>query len=109
MGKRDKKKVRGKQGKPRLSVYRSNNHIYVQVIDDYSSHTLMSCSTLENEVKLKVENTSTKIASRVVGEVIGTRLLRQNINEIIFDRGKRPYHGRVREVAEGARGVGVNF
>jgi len=109
MGKRDKKRFKGTQTKPRLSVYRSNNHIYAQVIDDYSSHTLISCSTLDTEVKSKVGNTNTKIASRVVGETIGTRLLQNNINEILFDRGNKPYHGRIREVAEGARFVGVKF
>ena len=109
MGKREKKIVKGNKLKPRLAVYRSNKHIYAQVIDDSSSKTIISCSTLEVEVKAKCEKTSTKIASKIVGEIIGTRLLENNIKEIIFDRGKKPYHGRIKELAEGARFVGLNF
>lgn len=109
MGKREKKKIKGNNLKPRLSIYRSNKHIYAQVIDDSSSKTIISCSTLELEVKSKCLNTSNKLASKVVGEIIGTRLLKENINEIIFDRGKRPYHGRIKELAEAARLKGLNF
>lgn len=109
MGKRQKKKIKGTTLKPRLSVYRSNNHIYAQVIDDSCSKTILSCSTLDNEVKIKVEKGSTKIASKLVGEILGKRLLSSNIQEIVFDRGKRPYHGRIKELADGARLVGVLF
>jgi large subunit ribosomal protein L18 len=109
MGKREKKKIKGNNLKPRLSIYRSNKHIYAQVIDDSSSKTIISCSTLELEVKSKCLNTSNKLASKVVGEIIGTRLLKENINEIIFDRGKRPYHGRIKELAEAARLKGLNY
>ncbi len=109
MGKREKKRIKGNHLKPRLTVFRSNKHIYAQVIDDYASTTILSCSTLETEVKEKCEKTSTKPASKVVGEIIGTRLLEKNIKEIIFDRGRKSYHGRVKELAEGARLVGVNF
>ena len=109
MGKRDKRRFQGTSTKPRLSVYRSNNHIYAQAIDDSSSRTIISCSTLEKEVKAKIGNTATKVASRLVGEIIGERLLENNINQITFDRGKKPYHGRIRELAEGARVAGVSF
>ncbi|CAL8412430.1 unnamed protein product [Dictyota dichotoma] len=109
MGKRDKKNVKGTSIKPRLSVYRSNNHIYAQVIDDSSSKTILSCSTLEVEIKAKCKRTSTKFASKLVGELIATRLLASNIQEIIFDRGGKPYHGRIKELAEGARFVGIVF
>ena len=83
--------------------------IYAQVIDDSCSKTIISCSTLEVEVKAKCEKTSNKLASKIVGEIIGTRLLEENIKEIIFDRGKKSYHGRIKELAEGARLVGLNF
>nr|YP_011005575.1 50S ribosomal protein L18 [Cutleria multifida]WAM62579.1 50S ribosomal protein L18 [Cutleria multifida] len=106
MGKRE---IKGNNVKPRLAIYRSNNHIYAQVIDDSCSKTIVSCSTLEVEVKAKCEKTSNKMASKIVGEIIGTRLLKENINEIIFDRGKKPYHGRIKELAEGARLVGLRF
>lgn len=109
MGKREKKFFKGNNLKPRLSIYRSNKHIYAQVIDDSSSKTIISCSTLELEVKSKCSNTSNKIASKLVGEIIGTRLLKENITEIIFDRGKKPYHGRIKELAEGARLTGLRF
>ncbi|CAM9096303.1 unnamed protein product [Discosporangium mesarthrocarpum] len=109
MGKREKKKIKGNTKKPRLSVFRSNKHIYAQVIDDSSSSTLVSCSTLELEVQKQCQNTGTKIASKIVGRIIGNRLLQKNIHQIIFDRGRHPFHGRVKELAEGAREVGLNF
>nr|QWK43014.1 ribosomal protein L18 [Saccharina subsessilis] len=109
MGKREKKIIKGSNLKPRLAVFRSNKHIYAQVIDDSCSKTIISCSTLELEVKAKCDKTSNKLASKIVGEIIGTRLLEQNIKEIIFDRGKKSYHGRIKELAEGARLVGLNF
>lgn len=109
MGKREKKIIKGNNLKPRLAVFRSNKHIYAQVIDDSCSKTIISCSTLELEVKEKCDKTSNKMASKIVGEIIGTRLLEENIKEIIFDRGKKSYHGRIKELAEGARLVGLNF
>nr|YP_010922976.1 ribosomal protein L18 [Colpomenia sinuosa]WJZ45292.1 ribosomal protein L18 [Colpomenia sinuosa] len=109
MGKREKKRIKGDGRKPRLSVFRSNKHIYAQVIDDSASTTIISCSTLEVEVKAKCEKTSNKFASKIVGEIIGTRLLEKNIKEIVFDRGQKSYHGRIKELAEGARLVGLNF
>nr|WRW10747.1 50S ribosomal protein L18 [Papenfussiella kuromo] len=109
MGKRERKRIKGNNLKPRLAVFRSNNHIYAQVIDDSASITITSCSTLELEVKAKCDKTSTKLASKIVGEIIGTRLLEQNINEIVFDRGKKSYHGRIKELAEGARLAGLRF
>nr|QSV12697.1 ribosomal protein L18 [Phaeophyceae sp.] len=109
MGKREKKIIRGNRHKPRLSVYRSNKHIYAQVIDDSCSQTILSCSTLEEEVKSRCDKTSNKIASKIVGQIIATRILNKNIKSIIFDRGNRVYHGRIKELAEGARLVGLQF
>ena len=109
MGKREKKKIRGDNLKPRLSVFRSNKHIYAQVINDFDSTTILSCSTMDLDIKAKCEKTSNKLASKIVGETIGTRLLQKDIKEIVFDRGKKSYHGRIKELAEGARLVGVNF
>lgn len=109
MGKREKTKLKGTREKPRLAVFRSNNHIYAQVIDDSCSKTILSCSTLEIAIQSKCQKTSTKEASKLVGELIGERLLENNIQEIIFDRGNKPYHGRIKELAEGARLVGVTF
>nr|YP_010185345.1 ribosomal protein L18 [Ishige okamurae]QVJ99689.1 ribosomal protein L18 [Ishige okamurae]WAM63985.1 50S ribosomal protein L18 [Ishige okamurae] len=109
MGKREKKRTKGSIQKPRLAIFRSNKHIYAQAIDDFSSHTITSCSTLEPEIKSKCESTGTKLASKLVGETLAQRLLEKNINEIILDRGKRPYHGRIKELAEGARIIGLKF
>ena len=109
MGKREKKKIKGNNFKPRLSIYRSNKHIYAQVIDDLTSRTIISCSTLDLDVKSKCLNTSNKIASKLVGEIIGAKLLKEKITQIIFDRGKKPYHGRIKEVAEGVRLTGLKF
>nr|YP_009327050.1 50S ribosomal protein L18 [Pleurocladia lacustris]ANS57610.1 50S ribosomal protein L18 [Pleurocladia lacustris]ANS57754.1 50S ribosomal protein L18 [Pleurocladia lacustris] len=109
MGKRERKRIKGDHNKPRLTVFRSNKHIYAQVINDYDSTTITSCSTLEVEVKAKCEKTCNKPASKIVGEIIGTRLMKKNIKEIVFDRGKKSYHGRIKELAEGARLVGLSF
>ena len=109
MCKRKKDKIVGTSTKPRLAVFRSNRHIYVQAIDDHSCTTIASCSTLEKEVKDQCKSTATKLASKRVGETIATRLLEKNIREILFDRRKKPYHGRIKELAEGARLVGLIF
>jgi large subunit ribosomal protein L18 len=109
MGKRDKRKIKGSFEKPRLSVFRSNKHIYAQVIDDSSSQTLVQCSTLDYEVKNQLTLTNNINASKIVGEVLGKRLLEKSIQKIIFDRKGKPYHGRVKALAEGARFVGVEF
>nr|YP_009330482.1 ribosomal protein L18 [Coccophora langsdorfii]ANS72254.1 ribosomal protein L18 [Coccophora langsdorfii] len=109
MGKRQKKRIKGNNFKPRLSIHRSNRHIYAQVIDDSSSRTIISCSTLDLDIKSRCLNTSNKIASKLVGEIIGTKLLNEKITQIIFDRGKKPYHGRIKEVAEGVRLTGLKF
>lgn len=109
MRKTKKNRIIGTSTKPRLAVFRSNKHIYAQAIDDYSCKTIASCSTLEKEVKSQYSSTATKIASKKVGETIAVRLLEKNIKEILFDRRKKPYHGRVKELAEGARLVGLTF
>nr|YP_011006136.1 50S ribosomal protein L18 [Dictyotopsis propagulifera]WAM63140.1 50S ribosomal protein L18 [Dictyotopsis propagulifera] len=109
MAKREKKKIKGTRMRPRLSVHKSNNHIYAQVIDDSSAKTILSCSTLDLDIKSKCEKTSTKLASKLVGQILGTKLLSLNIKKIVFDRREKPYHGRIKELADGARFVGVIF
>ena len=86
--------------RPRVCVFRSNKQIYVQVIDDESAKTLFACSTLENEVKTQIQSGSTIAASTIVGETLGKRLLENNITQIIFDRNGKPYHGRVKAIAD---------
>jgi large subunit ribosomal protein L18 len=109
MGKRDKKKIRGTSIRPRLVVFRSHKHIYVQIIDDSSSQTITSCSTLEPEIRNQLQSTSNIDASVIVGQTIGKRLFTKNINSVIFDRNGKPYHGRIKAVAEAARDSGLNF
>ena len=109
MGKREKKKIKGTSIRPRLIVFRSHKHIYAQVIDDFSSRTLLSCSTMEKEIKSQLKSTANIEASNIVGKVIGKRLLARNIKTIVFDRNAKPFHGRIQAVAEGAREIGIIF
>jgi large subunit ribosomal protein L18 len=109
MGKREKKIIRGTSSRPRLVVFRSHQHIYAQIIDDSSANTIVSCSTIETSIKLQLESTSNISASTLVGETIGKRLTEKNIKSVIFDRNGRPYHGRIKAVAEGARKAGLDF
>jgi large subunit ribosomal protein L18 len=109
MGKREKKVIRGTADRPRLLVFRSHKHIYVQIIDDSSAQTITACSTLEPSIQTQLESTSNMNASLLVGETIGKRLVEKNIKSVIFDRNGKPYHGRIKAVAEGARNSGLDF
>lgn len=103
-------KVSGTIARPRLNVFRSSAHIYVQVIDDDRGHTLLAASDLEQEVRDRVGEEATKSArARAVGEVIGERAKAAGIDAIVFDRGGYLYHGRIKAVAEGARAAGLVF
>lgn len=109
MGKREKKIIRGTATRPRLVVFRSNKNIYVQIIDDTASRTITSCSTIEPSVKTQLESTSNINASLLVGKIIAKRLTEKNIQTVIFDRNGKPYHGRIKAIAEGARNAGLDF
>ncbi len=106
---RVRKKVFGTPERPRLAVYRSNKHIYAQIIDDTKGHTLVSASTLDKELRGKLEKTWNREAAREVGKLIGKRALEKGIKKVVFDRGGYKYHGRVKELAEGAREAGLEF
>lgn len=105
-----RKKLSGTTERPRLAVFRSNNHIYAQVIDDTQSHTLCSASSLVKDV---IEETggvgSNKEAAYVVGKHVAKRALEKGITKVCFDRGGFLYHGRVKAVADGAREAGLDF
>jgi|TARA_B110000977_G_scaffold174668_1_gene228708 large subunit ribosomal protein L18 len=101
--------VKGNSTIPRLSVFRSNNHIYAQIIDDSNFKTLVSCSSLDNEIKLDIEKGNSCDVSRKIGKKLAERTLAKNITQIIFDRGLYIYHGRVKALAEGAREGGLKF
>ena len=100
----------GTQSRPRLSVYRSNNHIYAQVIDDQSQSTICSASTVDKEFKVKAkDSTSNCNSSSAVGSLVAKRAIKKGINEVVFDRGGKIYHGRVKALADAARKAGLKF
>jgi large subunit ribosomal protein L18 len=105
-----KKSIKGTLEKPRLSVFRSKNNIYAQVIDDTSANTILSSSTREKTVQDKLTGGGSNCsAAKIVGEVLGSRLKEKNIQKIVFDRGRYPYHGRVAALADGVRESGLKF
>ena len=101
--------VKGTQERPRLSVYRSNENIYAQIIDDTTSQTLVSCSTLDRDIRLDTKNGRTCDASRLMGQKLAKLSLKKNITKIVFDRGPYFYHGRIKALADGARAGGLQF
>ena len=102
-------KISGTAERPRLRVTRSNANIYAQLIDDVAAVTLMSSSTVDPEVRGSVKNGSTADAAKAVGESIGKRAIEAGITTVVFDRGGRLYHGRVKALADGARSAGLEF
>ena len=104
--KRVRNKISGTAERPRLCVYRSNQNLYVQVIDDVKAVTLVSASTLDKEVKTKHAN---KAAAKEVGSLIAKRALDKKIKTVVFDRGGYIYHGVIKELAEAAREAGLEF
>lgn len=104
---RVRKKISGNAERPRLNVYRSSNHIYAQIIDDTTGSTLASASTLDKSLNLT--STKNKEAAKSVGELVAKRAIEKDIEEVIFDRGGHIYHGRIKELAEGARAAGLKF
>lgn len=101
--------IKGTKERPRLSVYRSNENIYAQIIDDTNAHTLISCSTLDRSIKLALSTGRTCDASRLMGEKLAELSLKNNITKIVFDRGPYLYHGRIKALANGARAGGLQF
>lgn len=104
--KRVRGKISGTAARPRLCVYRSNSNIYAQVIDDVAGKTLVSASTLEKDFG---GNGGNKEAARKIGNLVAKRALEQGIETVVFDRGGYIYHGRVQELADGAREGGLKF
>jgi large subunit ribosomal protein L18 len=106
---RIRKKVSGTPERPRLAVFRSNFHIYAQIIDDVAQHTIVSASTLDKELKAKLQSSSNSEASAAVGKLVAQRALSKGIDQVVFDRGGNLYHGRVKALAEAARENGLTF
>jgi large subunit ribosomal protein L18 len=100
---RVRSKVEGTPDRPRLCVYRSDQHIYAQVIDDWNQRTLISASTTKPQLREELDNTRTAEAAARVGELIGKKCVEEGITSVVFDRGGYRYHGRVKALAEAAR------
>ena len=99
----------GTAERPRLAVFRSNSHMYAQIIDDDAQKTLAAASTLEAAAKAELENTNTVEAASYVGTLIAKRALEAGITEVVFDRGGFLYHGKIKALAEAAREAGLKF
>ncbi|NLY19154.1 MAG: 50S ribosomal protein L18 [Clostridiaceae bacterium] len=106
---RVRRKIMGTAERPRLNVFRSTRHIYAQIIDDVTDNTLVAASTLDEAVKGKLSYYGNKTAAREVGKLVGAKAIEKGIKRVVFDRGGYLYHGRVKELAEGAREAGLEF
>jgi large subunit ribosomal protein L18 len=102
-------KVSGTPERPRLCVYRSLGHIYVQVIDDRSGKTLVSASSVDSETKKNLKGGGNVAAAKVIGKAIADRAKSVGISKVVFDRGGYKYHGRVKALADAAREAGLQF
>ena len=99
----------GTAERPRLAVFRSNNHMYAQIIDDTVGNTLVSASTLEKEIKAELEKTNNVDAAAYLGTVIAKRALEKGITEVVYDRGGFIYQGKIAALADAAREAGLQF
>ena len=99
----------GTAERPRLAVFRSNNHMYAQIIDDTVGKTLVSASTVQKEVKAELEKTNDVAAAAYLGKVIGEKALNAGITKVVFDRGGFIYHGKIQALADAAREAGLEF
>ena len=102
-------RLSGTPERPRLAVFRSNNHMYAQVIDDVAGNTIVSASTLQSDVKEGLEKTNNVEAAAKLGEVIAKKALDNGIKEVVFDRGGYIYQGKVKALADAAREAGLQF
>ena len=107
--KRIRKNIFGTQERPRLSVFRSTKHIYAQIVDDTKGSTLVSASTLDKEFKESKQEGKKAQLARSVGSLIGKRALDKGITKVVLDRNGFLYHGRIKELSDGARESGLNF
>ena len=101
--------ISGTAERPRLAVFRSNNHMYAQIIDDTVGNTLVSASTLQKDVKAELEKTNNVDAAAYLGKVIAEKALEKGIKEVVFDRGGFIYQGKIAALAEAAREAGLEF
>jgi large subunit ribosomal protein L18 len=104
-----RKRVKGTAEKPRLAVYRSLSHIYVQVIDDVSRMTIASASDVEADLKSKSDGKKKSDVATMIGSLVAERARAKGVSEVVFDRGGYPFHGRIRALAQAARDGGLEF
>ncbi|MGN0243789.1 MAG: 50S ribosomal protein L18 [Lachnospiraceae bacterium] len=106
---RIRNRISGTAATPRLAVFRSNNHMYAQIIDDTVGNTLVSASTLQKDVKAELEKTNDVAAAAHLGKVIAEKAVAKGITEVVFDRGGFVYQGKIKALAEAAREAGLQF
>lgn len=106
---RVRNRFQGTAERPRLAVFRSNNHMYAQIIDDVAQTTLVSASTTQKEVKAELEKTNDVAAASYLGNVIAKRALEKGITTVVFDRGGFIYQGKIQALADAAREAGLQF
>lgn len=106
---RVRKKVTGTKERPRLNVYRSLKHIYAQIVDDEQGRTLVAASSLDKDVSAGRKSCGNKECARLVGKLVAAKAVQVGIKTVVFDRGGYLFHGRIRELAEGAREGGLEF
>ncbi len=104
-----RKKISGTSERPRLAVYRSNNNIYAQIIDDLKGITIVAASTVEKTVKDSLEKTNDVAAAIAVGKAVAEKALDKGVDTVVFDRGGYIYHGKVKALADAAREAGLKF
>ena len=102
-------RISGTAEQPRLAVFRSNMHIYAQIIDDTVGNTLCAASTMEADIKAKLEKTNDVEAAKAVGEAVAKKALEKGITTVVFDRGGFVYHGKIQSLADAAREAGLKF
>ncbi len=102
-------KVSGTAERPRLNVFRSSKHIYAQVIDDQAGETMVAASSIDSQMRSELKHGGNREAARKVGELLAKRAVDKGIKDVVFDRGGYLYHGRVKELADGAREAGLKF
>lgn len=102
-------RITGTSARPRLSVFRSKTHIYAQIIDDLKGHTLAAASTVDPEIRKSVKSGGTMAAAQAVGKLLAERAKAKSVLAVVFDRGGRLYHGRLKALAEASRAGGLQF
>ncbi len=106
---RVRNRIRATATRPRLTVFRSNKHIYAQIINDADGLTLASASTVETQALAEGANGGNKAAAEAIGKLIATRAIEKGVKEVVFDRGQYRYHGRIAALADAARAGGLEF